>query len=121
MMKDHSGNIKQYIVSHEAWYASSRNTCQNEVMFGYYSPNGGTSGEMAMRWHNLCASHQRTPRLEVYNDGWHALATFKDVLDALAEVDDVDITPKQFCTILDECGFVDATARKYEDSYPDER
>ncbi len=34
------------------------------------------------------------------------------------ELDDVDITPEQFCQMLDACGFIDDTPRKYEESYP---
>ncbi len=120
MGKDHTGNIKQYVLLSEAWYASTslnNDDRVDEVMFGFYCPDGGTSGEMGMRWHDLSRSYIPgdkciTPRLEVFSDAWHALAQFKDVIDAMAEVDDVDITPKQFCEILDRCGFVDVTPRQ---------
>lgn len=112
-MKDHEGDVKQYIIHSESWYAeaSPREGISEEVVFGFYSPTGGCSGEIFMRWHPLGGSP--TPRLECYDDGWHALAQFKDVIDAMAEVDGECITPKQFCELLDKCGFMDATQREW--------
>ncbi len=129
MSKDHEGDIRQYIHVAEAWYAesslSNKEHIVDEVMFGFYSPDGGTSGEMGMRWINLGEKWEgakkiahTAPRLECFNDAWHALYQFQDVLYALAELDDVDITPEQFCQMLDACGFIDDTPRKYEESYP---
>ncbi len=118
MSKDHDGDLKQYILVSEAWYADTSLTGEyvDEVQFGFYAPEGGTSGEMGMRWHDLSRPYIEgdrciVPRLECYNDAWHALAQFKDVIDMLAEVDDVNISPKDFCHILDQCGFTDATPR----------
>jgi len=121
-MKDHEGDIKQYIITSQAWYASTAlNTTDHvdDVNFGFYSPRGGTSGEMSVCWHNLGEKWEGgnkvihvAPRLECYNDAWHALAQFKDVIDAMAEVDDQDITPQEFCHLLERCGFVDATKRE---------
>lgn len=89
----------------------------DKVIFGFYSPGGGTSGQIYMRWHDLSRPYIEgevhiAPRLEVFSDGWHALWQFRDVLEALAELDDVDITPKEFCQLLDEHGFIDATPRE---------
>ncbi|SRR5258708_25182089 len=119
-MKDHDGDIKTYIHVAEAWYAKSNLETADyvdEVEFGFFSPDGGTSGEMGVCWYEGFGA-KPAPRLECYDDAWHALAQFKDVIDAMAEVDEQDITPKEFCQLLDHCGFVDGTPRKYEDSYP---
>jgi hypothetical protein len=83
-----------------------------------YSPDGGTSGEMSVRWEKL--DGQLVPYLHCYDDAWSALSMFKDVIDAMAEHDSENITPAQFCQLLDGCGFVDATPRRYEDSYSNE-
>lgn len=117
MSKDHKGDIKQYIHMTEAWFHTSFGDSINEkycdeVMFGFYSPDGGTSGEMGMRWYDLGGSHGVTPRLEVFNDAWHSLAQFKDVIDALAELDNTRITAKEFCALLDRHGFTDKTERE---------
>jgi hypothetical protein len=121
MSKNHEGDVRQYTHLEEAWYAKSSlegRDFVDEVMFGFYSPDGGTSGEMGMRWINLGTKWRRghevphfAPQLQCFSDAWSALAQFKDVIDALAEVDGEDITPGQFCEILDRCGFIDATPR----------
>jgi hypothetical protein len=79
----------------------------DEVMFGYYGTDGGTTGEMSMRWHKL--GTELVPRLGCFADAWHSLYTFQDVLKELSEVDDINITPDQFCAILLKCGFRDKT------------
>lgn len=125
MSKDHEGDIRQYIHLEEAWYAKS--TLANadyvdDVMFGFYSPSGGTSGEMGVRWYvlgtkwkQLPSGYQQVPhiapKLEVFSDAWHTLAQLKDVIDKLAEVDGEDITPGAFCQLLESCGFIDNTPR----------
>jgi len=43
-------------------------------MFGMYVKGGGTSGEMAMRWHEI--GGKKVPRLEVFSDAWSALVLF---------------------------------------------
>lgn len=124
MSKDHEGDIKQYVLLSEAWYgdANLRPLPHPEikpylrkvdnVQFGFYSPDGGTSGEMGMNWYVLEGDKSAVPCLECWDDAWHALFQFKDVLMAMAHFDAQDITPKDFCQILDHCGFVDATPRK---------
>lgn len=124
MSKDHTGHIKQYTILSEAYYAEANLQSApypdtkpylhkvDNVEFGFYFPDGGTSGEMSMNWYRFERGGSLAPCLEVFNDAWHSLAQFRDVLDALAEVDGQDITPHEFCAILDRCGFVDATLRK---------
>jgi hypothetical protein len=122
-MKDHTGDIKAYIHTLQAWYAKTA-LCNTEyvdcVNFGFYSPHGGTSGSMSVKWYPVVQNTPPSPRLECFDDGWHTLAQFKDVIDAMAEVDDAAITPQQFCQLLERCGFVDKTPRSYEESYPEE-
>lgn len=111
-MKDHTGDVRAFTHRNRSWYAPHlkhmTDGVVDEVMFGYYSPDGGTSGEMAMRWYNL-GLDAPTPRLEAYSDAWHALNTFSGVLAMLAEHDSQDITPEQFCNVLLSLGFVDRT------------
>jgi hypothetical protein len=122
-MKDHTDGYKAYIHTSQAWYAKTA-LCNTEyidhVNFGFYSPNGGTSGEMSVKWYPIKQNTPAYPRLECFDDAWHALSQFKDVIDAMAEVDDQSITPEQFCLLLERCDFVDRTPRRYEDSYPEE-
>ena|SRR5260221_164364 len=118
MGKDHEGDLKQYLLTSEAYYPWHYDKdVVDEVMFGFYSPDGGTSGEMAIEWHQLQNGKPPAPQLTCFSDAWHALAQFKDVIDAMAEVDDQDITPKEFCQLLDRCGFVDRTQRKLVNTF----
>jgi hypothetical protein len=113
-MRDHEGDIKGFYHLSRAWYGKPSLDAMNkvgvvdEVMFGYFSLDGGTSGEMSMRWMEV--GNEIVPRLEVFDDGWSALARLKDsVIDKLGEVDSERITPEEFCEMLEECGFKDLT------------
>ena len=114
----HQGDIRGFIQFSRAWYGPSnlkviRESNPNfvdDVMFGFYSTDGGTSGEMKIDWSKLAG--EIVPQLQIFNDGWHALNEFTDVLSKLAEVYDRNITPEQFCAILTECGFKDLTKEK---------
>ncbi len=112
-MKKHEGNIKAFFHLSKAWYgeANLRNAdIKDQVMFGYYTPGEGTTGEMSMRWHQL--GGELTPRLDVFNDAWHALSTFTDVIQELGKVDNQHISPDEFCKILLSLGFKDLTPTK---------
>lgn len=110
-MKDHEGDIRTFVLLSEAWYKSVREAdLVDEVMFGLDSPGGGTSGEMSVRWKELGGNN--VPKLEVFDDGWSALATFPDVIEEMGKMDNENITPKQFCSLLLSCGFHDKTPRE---------
>lgn len=82
----------------------------DDIMFGMYAPDrGGTSGEMVMRWKTF-GDGKQVPQLRVYDDAWKVLATFKDVLDELAKVDNKNITQEEFVYLLTKCGFEDFTS-----------
>ena len=101
---------KQYVLFSEAWYKDNPQDkgAVDRVTFTTYTP--GVSGEMHMVWHTI-GLDKPAPRLEVFDDAWQALAQCRDVLDAMATVDNESITPKQFCELLDQCEFVDVTPR----------
>src|SRR5947208_395721 len=99
-MKDHDGGERAFFHVSRAWYGYQIKMADyaDEVILGFYSPDGGTSGEMRMRWYELGRS--LTPRLEVFNNAWHALAQMQDLLTALADADNQDITPDELCRLL---------------------
>jgi hypothetical protein len=112
-MKDFSDCYREYILLSEAFYAETTlrdADYVDEVNFQLASHGGGTAGEMTIRWYRVGGF--LSPRLECYDDAWAVLGTFKDVIDAMAEVDNQNITPKQFCQLLDKLGFVDGTERR---------
>lgn len=110
MKRKHAGAQREFYWTNKAWYCTENKP--DEIMFGlFHKDNGmddGTSGEMAMEWQNLIG--KAVPQLQVYDDAWSVLATFKDVFDKLAEHDNENIIPEKFIEILKECGFKDRTA-----------
>ena len=111
-MGRHDGAYRGFMQLSKAWYADANLRGANyrdEVMFGFYYEDGGTSGEMGVRWVDIGSEKHLTPILRVYDDAWDALNECKDVIEKMAEVDGDDISPEQFCDILLSCGFKDLT------------
>ena len=111
-MKKHEGTRRGFVQLSRAWYADSslrRQEIIDEVMFGFYGENGGggTTGEMSMTWTEL--GGKIVPQLGVFDDAWHALGEFKDLIVLMAGVDDKNISPEKFCEMLLACGFKDNT------------
>jgi len=98
--------VRGYHRFSKAWYALDRECVQ--VMFGIYGINEGTKGEMSMNWEMI--SDKLVPRLKVYCDALEVLASFKDVIDYLGKFNNYDFTEEEFCTYLDDCGFIDITS-----------
>lgn len=121
-MKNHDGDVKSFTHLKRAWYADANlrgSDIVDEVNFGFYSPDGGTSGELIMRWHDLNAPGAPYARLEVFEDSFHALAQVPDVIQSLGEEDEKRIQPPQFCALLERCGFVDRTETERPGGAPD--
>jgi hypothetical protein len=111
-MKNHDGCNRGFTHLSEAWYGKAclaNNDKVDELMIGFYHPDGGTTGEFAIRWTNL--GGKITPRLEAFDDAWNALYEFRDVLAKLAEHDSEDMRPEAICALLVECGIEDMTQR----------
>ncbi|MCL4473541.1 MAG: hypothetical protein M1455_06330 [Actinobacteria bacterium] len=108
----HEGCRRQFIQLSRAYYgaislATTRDVT-DEIQVGFYHPDGGTSGEFSIVWIALtCAD--TVPRLEAFNDSWDALWQFRDVLEKMAAVDGQNISPDDFCRLLESCGVEDAT------------
>jgi len=85
------------------------------VSFGFYDPEGGTTGSMRVAWYPL-DNRKGSPyaKLECFEDAFHALGQFTDVISKLAEVDGEHIQPTEFCQLLTECGFKDLTEETHE-------
>lgn len=111
MESKHDGDIRGFSILSEAYYAKACMPADtiDEVMIGMYSQDRGTSGEFAVRWFEL--GNKITPRLEVFDDAWSALAQFGDVLRYMASVDGLDVSPQAFCAALRDMGIIDRTTR----------
>jgi hypothetical protein len=109
----HAGCIRGFYIHGKSWYAKSSPLvgCVEEIMIGMYAPEGGSTGEFAVRWIDI-GGRQPAPRLEVFDDAWHALASrFGDLLTWMATVDRDNVTPSAFAANLRAMGVEDRTAR----------
>ena len=112
-MKDHEGDFRGFYHLSEAWYGSvnlQNSQYTDEVNFGFYSPDGGTSGEMSVRWKEL--GGKNVPELQCFEDAWNTLASFTDLIIEMGKLDSQCIQPKEFCTLLSRLGFKDLTPRE---------
>ncbi|KFX56134.1 hypothetical protein FDC50_10245 [Clostridium botulinum] len=110
MKNKHAGMIKGFTQLSKAWYGepSLRGADYiDSVHFGFYGTEGGTTGEVSVKWINL--SGKIVPQLTIFSDTWSALSQFHDLIDLLGKHDNEDPTPEQFCKFLLHCGFVDRT------------
>lgn len=103
---DHKDCIRGYHRSSKAWYA--RTGMDNEVLFGMYHKDGGTTGEMRIVWKEL--SGRLCPQLQAFDDSWSALSLFTDLIEKMGTIDNELIQEEDFCKLLDSCGFTDLTS-----------
>lgn len=109
----HAGMVRGFVILSEAWYAhANREPGQvDSIMIGYYNEEmGGTTGEFEVQWIELAG--KSVPRLKVFDDGWNALYEFRDLLQAMSALDNLNVTPQFFCKILIALGIKDLTRRE---------
>jgi hypothetical protein len=112
-MSKHDDGFRGFSVLSEAWYGKytlARNDdVSEEIMLGIYHPEGGTTGEFAIRW--MKVGERFTPRLEVFHDAWDAMWRFADVLEGLASMDGQRPKPDRVTHLLRTLGIKDRTDR----------
>ncbi len=107
-MKDHSECVRGYHHLSKAWYADAcMRGGKDELMIGYYYPDGSTPGEFAIRWVYLNGEY--VPKLEVFDDAWSALHGFADLIERLAELAGQNADPEKVAEILKSLGIKDMT------------
>lgn len=104
----HEGCIRGFYQHSKSWYNKNKDGFIEEINFGMMHPDGGTTGEMLVSWHNI-GEKLPVAKLECYQDGWNALSTFGDLLQRMAEFDGKNIQPEGFVELLTQCGFTDLT------------
>ena len=114
-MEKHEGDARCY--SHESQTAHWKSTkkvlgddVEDEFIIGFYAPDGGTSGEFFISWEKVGKSV--CPRLKAFGDSWSSMFHMQDLLEKMAEIGDIPVTPNEFRQILDSLGFKDITVRK---------
>ena len=109
-MRNHKGDIRGFIHSGSAWYASSMPGPEKDsISIGMYAPDGGTSGEFMIDWVEL--NGKFVPQLAAFDDAWSALENFTDMLKEMAKLDSKGVTPQKFCEMLKSIGIEDLTER----------
>lgn len=110
-MKNSPALTRKFICSQEAWYARIPSDAhlykQAEVMI--HVEAGGVDGEFAIRWKQVGGA--ASPRLEMYDDAWAVLPHVSDLLQEMAKLNDQNVTPQAFCSLLKSLGMKDATER----------
>jgi hypothetical protein len=86
---------------------------EGDVLFGLYYAEGGTQGEMVMRWHRL-GKTAAVPRLESFSDSWKIFPMISWLFKELAKADEY-MTIDQFAAVLEKHGFRKLTDKKMSD------
>lgn len=120
MTDKHEGCRRGFTVQSESWYGLTARDPRtiDEIMIGMYHPEGGTTGEFAVRW--TMVGREPTPRLEVFSDAWHALQRFGDMLEWMAYIDGEHPSPQEFAAALRGMGIEDLTERTNPHTSPAE-
>ena len=111
-MRKHDGDVRQYRILSESWYADAnmRNAeYTEEILFGMYCPEGGTSGEFSIRWIPL--GGESSPVLTAFGDAWSAMAQFPELLQQMVEWDSRKVSPAMVKEWLKTTTIEDATER----------
>ena len=82
----------------------------DQIVFGLYAIDGGTTGEALFRWYNI--GGRTFASVELCSDVWFLLKEFNEVFEAISIVDSDSATPEEIERILSEHGFADATREK---------
>lgn len=109
-MNKHEGCVRGFTQLSRAWYGNIQHHTigvSDQIMVGFYHPNGGTSGEFSITWESLMGDY--VPKLCAYDDSWNVLSLFSDLIERMSEVDNQNISPDEFVKILISLGIEDRT------------
>ncbi|MDA3833732.1 MAG: hypothetical protein PF495_10065 [Spirochaetales bacterium] len=106
----YDGDERGFSQLSKTWYGKTNLTnpaMLDIISIGFYTPDGGTSGEFQVAWEKLAGKW--IPRLKAFDDSWISLSNFSDMLKAMAGVDDQNIPPDDFASMLEKLGIRDMT------------
>lgn len=108
--KDHSEYKRGFYHISKSIYAGGK-TWKNgefdELIIGFYLPDGSTTGEFSITWRIL--GGEAVPQLRVFGSAWGALLGFQDMLEKLAEHSGEWLHTEAVIALLKECGIEDLT------------
>lgn len=113
-MNKHKDCKRKFIQLSRTWYADAnlkRSDFIDKITVGFYHMDGSTTGEFEISW--MMIAGKSVPKIEAFDDGWSALFNFGDMLESMADVDNKNISPEEFCKLL--------TSLDIEDTTPTER
>lgn len=118
--------IRSYVHLKDAYYGESNLENHEYIDVVTLSINDSTEkclGEINVCWYTF-RDGTLAARLESFDDTWHALLVCQDVLKKMSDWTEMQedlgrshldaLSPKEFCALLDSCGFEDKTPRTRE-------
>lgn len=107
-MNKHKDTERGFHWSSKAWYAKAAE-CENRISVGMYAKEGGTTGELQVRWYEQ--GRNMVPSIEIFDDAWPLFSEFADLFKMLSNADE-SMTEQHFVDMLLAHGFKDMTAYK---------
>lgn len=102
--------MKGFYRSSQAYYHSPdmcRNGVKCDIMVGDYVPGGGTTGEFAIEWVELCG--RVIPQLRAWHDSWKVLSSMPELLNVLANTSTECVSEEMMYVFLLGLGYEDLT------------
>lgn len=96
--------------SNKAYYAAAFQKAKPSISFGLYSNDGENDiqGEMNIEWEDLGTTGIGA-RLRSFDDSWHILASFSDLINSMGKLNIKNVTQEDFVALLFLHGFKDLT------------
>lgn len=102
---------KEFIQLSRAWYGETclkdRRNISDEVTVMVTTDDEGGFSEFTVKWEIL--QGKLCPKVGLFSDAWRLFRLLPDLFDELANRQDQDPTPEEFCDLLQELHFIDAT------------
>lgn len=101
-------HVASEFIAARRWVADREPDLVDEILLGYFNPTTGASMDGGIQF--LVVGGKVTPRLELFEDSWAALAELPELVAALAALDEKRLgrlpTIGDVLTMLDRLGFV---------------
>jgi len=79
----------------------------DDVVITLFDQEQTLIGEFVISWKKL--DRVIAPHFGAFDDSWGSFWALYDIFERMAGVSNKNITPEDFCKILEDCGFTDVT------------